>query len=81
MRALLLRRYYISCWYPADRTTVPYTVIETGITVSQVVAAPIAAGLLLLDGKLGLRGWQWLFMVEGMRCRVCAHVSAAVCWS
>jgi hypothetical protein len=30
-----------------------------------VVAAPIAAGLLLLDGKLGLQGWQWLFMIEG----------------
>lgn len=59
----------------------PYTVIETGITVSQVVAAPIAAGLLLLDGKLGLRGWQWLFMIEGTHCNLCVHmqnVTAAV---
>lgn len=31
----------------------------------QVVAAPIAAGLLMLNGKLGLQGWQWLFLVEG----------------
>lgn len=28
--------YYVSCWYAANRTTMPYTVIETGITVSQV---------------------------------------------
>jgi hypothetical protein len=33
---ILLCRFYISCFYAADRTTVPYTVIETGITVSQV---------------------------------------------
>lgn len=57
--------YYISCWYAPDRTTLPYSIIETGITVSQVVAAPAAAGLLLLDGKLGLAGFQWIFIVEG----------------
>jgi ACS family tartrate transporter-like MFS transporter len=31
-----------------------------------VVAAPVAAGLLLLDGVAGLRGWQWLFLLEGL---------------
>lgn len=35
------------------------------VYVFQVVAAPIAAGLLLLDSKLGLQGWQWVFMLEG----------------
>lgn len=62
--------YYISCWYAPDRTTLPFSIIETGITVSQVVAAPAAAGLLLLDGKLGLAGFQWLFIAEGdlVRC-------------
>eukprot|EP00878_Enallax_costatus_P029380 GHUV01031852.1.p1 GENE.GHUV01031852.1~~GHUV01031852.1.p1 ORF type:complete len:127 (+),score=21.13 GHUV01031852.1:265-645(+) len=28
--------YYISLFYPPHRTTVPYSLIETGITVSQV---------------------------------------------
>ena len=32
----------------------------------QVVGAPLAATLLSLDGLLGLRGYQWLFIVEGM---------------
>ncbi|WIA15939.1 hypothetical protein OEZ85_012682 [Tetradesmus obliquus] len=58
--------YYVSQFYPADKTTLPYSLIETGITVSQVVAAPVAAGLLLLDGVGGLRGWQWLFLLEGL---------------
>jgi MFS family permease len=28
--------YYVSQFYPADKTTLPYSLIETGITVSQV---------------------------------------------
>ena len=28
--------------------------------------APVAASLLALDGLLGLAGWQWLFVVEGL---------------
>ena len=31
----------------------------------------MAAGLLLLDGALGLRGWQWLFIVEGALTCLC----------
>lgn len=32
----------------------------------QVIGAPLAAALLALDGYLGLAGWQWLFIVEGI---------------
>lgn len=32
----------------------------------QVVGAPLAAALLHLDGVGGLRGWQWLFIAEGL---------------
>ena len=34
--------------------------------LSNVVGLPISAVLLHLDGNLGLRGWQWLFLVEGL---------------
>jgi hypothetical protein len=34
--------------------------------VLQVVGSPIAAALLSLDGWLGLEGWQWLFLAEGL---------------
>lgn len=32
----------------------------------QVLGAPLAAGVLHLDGRLGLAGWQWLFLLEGI---------------
>ena len=32
----------------------------------QVLGAPVSAGLLLLDGRGGLRGWQHLFLILGL---------------
>ena len=34
--------------------------------MAQVIGAPLAAGLLYMDGLGGLRGWQWLFIIEGL---------------
>ena len=31
----------------------------------QVIGAPIAAGLMMMDGLRGIRGWKWLFLIEG----------------
>lgn len=30
-----------------------------------MVGAPLAAGLLMMDGLRGLRGWQWIYIMEG----------------
>lgn len=31
----------------------------------QLFGGPLASGLLLMDGLGGLRGWHWLFILEG----------------
>ena len=31
-----------------------------------MLGAPVSAGLLLLDGRGGLRGWQHLFLILGL---------------
>ncbi len=35
------------------------------MAVLQVIGAPLAAALLLMEGVCGLHGWQWLFIIEG----------------
>lgn len=30
-----------------------------------MIGAPIAAGLMMMDGLRGIRGWKWLFLIEG----------------
>lgn len=32
----------------------------------QIIGGPLASALLSLDGCLGLAGWQWLFIMEGI---------------
>ncbi|CAK0757688.1 hypothetical protein CVIRNUC_002561 [Coccomyxa viridis] len=34
--------------------------------LAQVISGPIASALLLADGAGGLKGWQWLFLIEGI---------------
>ena len=34
--------------------------------MSSVIGAPISGLLLGLDGAMGLKGWQWLFVIEGI---------------
>ena len=31
-------------------------------SAAQIIGAPLAAGLLYLDGRGGLHGWQWIFI-------------------
>jgi ACS family tartrate transporter-like MFS transporter len=36
------------------------------IPLSIVIGAPLAGILLEMDGTLGLAGWQWMFLIEGL---------------
>ena len=36
------------------------------LPVSSVLGSPLSASLLLTDGWLGMRGWHWLFIIEGL---------------
>jgi MFS family permease len=37
-----------------------------GIVVASVIGGPLSGATLELDGVLGLEGWQWLFLVQGL---------------
>lgn len=58
--------YALSVFFPRKRITKPYAFLTIGIMVANMLGAPIAAGLLALDGVGGLKGWMWLFLLEGI---------------
>jgi len=57
---------YLTYWIPeADRARTG-ALFMMAAPVSIIVGAPISDRLLALDGSLGLHGWQWLFLLEGL---------------
>jgi MFS transporter, ACS family, tartrate transporter len=57
---------YLTYWYPAEYRARFLAAFAIAVPVSTVIGAPISGLLLGLDGAMGLKGWQWLFISEGI---------------
>ena len=57
---------YLTYWYPAEYRARFLAAFAIAVPVSTVIGAPASGLLLGLDGALGLKGWQWLFIIEGV---------------
>jgi ACS family tartrate transporter-like MFS transporter len=57
---------YLTYWYPAEYRARFLAAFAVAVPVSSVIGAPVSGLLLGLDGTLGLKGWQWLFVIEGL---------------
>jgi ACS family tartrate transporter-like MFS transporter len=58
--------FYLTYWYPARERAKAYAWFLAAIPICGVVGSPISGALFGLDGYLGLEGWQWLFLLEGI---------------
>jgi len=58
--------FYLTYWYPAQARARTYAWFLAAIPVCGVIGGPVSGALLGLDGRLGLQGWQWLFLLEGI---------------
>jgi ACS family tartrate transporter-like MFS transporter len=58
--------FYLTYWFPAPERARAYAWFLAAIPVCGVIGGPISGALLGLDGRLGLQGWQWLFLLEGV---------------
>jgi ACS family tartrate transporter-like MFS transporter len=58
--------FYLSEWFPSDARARAIARFMIAIPVSGMIGGPISGALLGLSGQLGLTGWQWLFLLEGV---------------
>ncbi|MGE7413243.1 MFS transporter [Methylobacterium tarhaniae] len=58
---------YITTWIPASRRGRFTAYFMSAIAISGILSGPLA-GLTMhaMEGLLGLKGWQWLFLVGGL---------------
>jgi MFS family permease len=58
--------FFLSSWFPPEARGRAMAAFLSGIAIAIIVGGPMAGGLLELDGVLGLDGWQWLFLAQGL---------------
>jgi len=58
--------YYLSLWYPRAQRARAIAAFMTAVPVTGLIGGPLSGALLGLDGVYGLKGWQWLFLLEGL---------------
>jgi MFS transporter, ACS family, tartrate transporter len=58
--------YYLSQWFPANVRARTVSRFYVALPLSSVFMGGLAGALLNLQGRLGLAGWQWLFLAEGL---------------
>ena len=80
--------WYLSSWFPARTRGGMFGVFYFGAPLAQIFGGPLSGILLELNGKGGLRGWQWMFLVEGVlavlggaaACRFLTNRPAEAAW-
>jgi ACS family tartrate transporter-like MFS transporter len=57
---------YSTYWYPAKYRARIITAYSIANALASFVGSPVSAALLQADGFLGIQGWQWVFIAEGL---------------
>jgi MFS transporter, ACS family, tartrate transporter len=58
--------YFMTCWFPARFRGRMMGFFFAASAISSVIGAPLSANLLRLDQWMGIAGWQWVFLIEGI---------------
>jgi ACS family tartrate transporter-like MFS transporter len=58
--------FYLRGWFPPALPASIIALFMTAGPISGVLGGPISGALLNLDGRSGLAGWQWMFLMEGI---------------
>ncbi|CAI9120351.1 MFS transporter [Brytella acorum] len=56
---------YLTFWFPEKERTRVLGFFYFGYPLAMTLGSPLSGALFGLDGMLGLRGWQWMFLIEG----------------
>lgn len=58
--------YFITQWFVVKHRAKANGMFLLGVSIANIVGAPLGGILLTMDGVGGLHGWQWMFIIEGI---------------
>jgi ACS family tartrate transporter-like MFS transporter len=57
---------YLTYWFPARERARIISLFMAAVPLATMVGGPVSGALLEMHGLLGLKGWHWLFIIEGL---------------
>jgi ACS family tartrate transporter-like MFS transporter len=57
---------YLTYWFPQNYRARFMAVFQTSVLWAFIIGGPVSGLILQTDGMSGLRGWQWLFLIQGV---------------
>jgi len=57
---------FLTYWFPSKYRARIVAIFMTSIPLASFLGSPLSAVLLEMNGVAGLKGWQWLFILEGI---------------
>lgn len=58
---------YLTYWFPSARRAQMIALFMSAIAVSNLIGSPMSGAIMqYMDGLADWRGWQWLFLLEGI---------------
>jgi ACS family tartrate transporter-like MFS transporter len=57
---------YLTYWFPARYRATVIGLFFAANPISSALGSPLCGLILGMDGVLGVAGWQWLFVIEGL---------------
>jgi MFS family permease len=57
---------YLTYWFGREQRARATGYFLLGVCLANIIGGPLGAALMQLDGLFGWRGWQWMFMLEGL---------------
>ncbi len=58
--------YYLTLWFPVRMRARAVSRFYIAFPLASTLMGAVAGWLMNLDGRFGLAGWQWLFLLEGL---------------
>ena len=58
--------FYLSTWFPAAYRARVISTLFLAVPISNAAASLVSGAILEMDGVLGLKGWQWVFILEAL---------------
>jgi MFS transporter, ACS family, tartrate transporter len=67
--------FFLTLYFPAVYRARMVSMFMVAIPVSAVIGAPLSTFILYMDGILGFKGWQWIFISEALPALVLSVVT------